>query len=234
MALLEARFDAPRNVYTAQGMGRSYLADRSAFGFRQLPGILKSTLWAGLSEAPASDEPPLVLITDLGNDLVYGSSPKEVADAAEACIERLKAWRCDCRFVMTRPPVEPVSKLGWMRFQFFRFVLFPTCPLTRDSIKQKTLELDSRIVEVADRQNIPTCAVDPALYGLDPIHVKRRHQSAVFGAAMDLWHCEPAATVRSSGEKHSRPTAALRWVWGRERQTSQPAVAQNGSRVFAY
>ncbi|APZ91447.1 hypothetical protein [Fuerstiella marisgermanici] len=234
MAVVEQRFPAQRNVYTAHGMGRSFLADRSAFGIRQLPGILKSSLWDGLRQSVDAAQPPRVLITDLGNDLVYGSSPEEVAAAADECIQRLKAWRSDCRFVMTRPPVQPVSSLGPLRFSFFRRVLFPTCRLTLPSIKSQTVELDARVQELAARHDIPLFLPDPAWYGLDPIHVMRRFQSTAFGQAMELWGDETADASGPSGAKHPRPTADVRWVWGRERKTPQPVETRNGTRVFAY
>ena len=60
-------------VVAALGHGRSYGAD-SAFLFRRLPGILQSGIWQQLESTPAV--PTKALVTDVGNDIVYGFPPE--------------------------------------------------------------------------------------------------------------------------------------------------------------
>lgn len=81
---------APLNLNVALGMGRSYLKT-STFWFRKLPGIRDCGLWDQLPRDAAN--PPLVLITDLGNDIVYLFDPDQIAATVRQCIKQILAWR---------------------------------------------------------------------------------------------------------------------------------------------
>ena len=66
----------PLDVRVSLGMGRSYV-DWSGFWLRRLPGIVNCGLWDSLQDS--GSKPPLVLITDLGNDIVYGGAGADTA-----------------------------------------------------------------------------------------------------------------------------------------------------------
>lgn len=229
------RVAGPRQILTAQGMGRSYLNTRSSFGPRQLPGILGCGLWDALSAVDSSDT-SVALITDLGNDLVYGREPQEVAESAAEAVRRIRDWNPETRIVLTLPPVDAVHALGRIRFTLFRTMIFPSCRLTLADAKQQSAELNALMEQYADEEQIPLFKPHPAWYGWDPIHVRRRHQSAAFGQMMDLWQLpEESKQSDAGGTGHvARPTAEIRWVFGREKRTPQPSVAVPGVKVFAY
>lgn len=232
MDQLQSRFASPLRIYTANGMGRSYVCERSGFALRQLPGILSCGLWDSLPATAVENTQSVAMLTDFGNDLLYGREPTELIRAAEDCITRLRSWDEKCQVVMTRPPVDSVNTLGWMRFTFSRFVLFPLSKLTLSAVKAKTLELDQGLQEVAARFGIPIYKPQANWYGLDPIHVRWKYQSTAFGEMMDLW---PVLSQKSSPSgNRSRPKAAIRWTFGRERQAAQPTISSNGTSVFAY
>ncbi len=232
MDQMQSRFAAPLDIYTANGMGRSYVCDRSGFALRQLPGILSCGIWDALPTTATKDTQSVAILTDFGNDLLYGRSPTELFVAAEECINRLRRWDESCHIVMTRPPVDSVDTLGWLRFTFSRFVLFPLSKLTLPGVKAKTLELDKGLQEVASRLNVPIYQPQANWYGLDPIHVRWKYQSAAFGEMMDLWPVPKQALSRSGNR--SRPKAASRWVLGKQREADQPSIASAGTNVFAY
>lgn len=216
-------------------MGRSYLAARSRFAFRQLPGILQSSLWGALSDSAAAPSRAAALITDLGNDLVFGSSPEDVVASAEECLTRLRSWNAEASIVLTRPPVESVQRLGALRFRFFRRALFPGCRLSLPQITSRTIELDERLVELATRFEVPLFCPDASWYGLDPIHLRRRHQLQAFAAMMDHWKLAvPSHTSALSRTRYQRPTAEVRWVFGRVKQTQQPVFRSGQTTVYAY
>ena len=229
--LLERRVAAPRRIYTANGMGRSYLNQRSRLLLRQLPGILHSGIWDAL-EAENKEAVAHVLITDLGNDLVYGRSPEEVAQSAEESLRRVRARLPLARIVLTAPPLDAVQKLGMLRFLFFRTVIFPSCRLSLGDVKQGTSELKDRLREIADREEVPLYQPNPQHYTFDPIHVTPGSQQAAFGGMIDLWQAEHADNT--PGRRHQRPLAEKRWVRGRERLTPQPSVHLNETQVFAF
>ena len=107
--------DAPVNLNVALGMGRSYIKT-SAFWFRQLPAISKCGLWDQLPRDSAN--PPLVLITDLGNDIVYLFEPDQIAAGVRECLDRIRNWRPDARIVMTGLPIAfPLSSICWLKLR---------------------------------------------------------------------------------------------------------------------
>ena len=232
MRELELRLPAERTVLTAHGMGRSYLAEKCRFGFRQLPGILQSALWQQLADLPV-DRPSFALITDLGNDLVFGSASSAVANAAEECVQRVRNWNPAAQIVMTRPPLAAVSGLGRLRYGFFRRLLFPRCRMTLEEIKEGVRQLDTRVRQLATDQNL--VLLEPRLewYGLDPIHVLRQHQRAAFGSMMDLWGLARSGE-QATAAKWPRPLAHTRWKFGRELTMEQPVHRSGGTTVYAY
>ena len=225
--------NSPLEVYTAHGMGRSYCGERSGFAFWQLPGILKSGLWNALASSGNNNGNCYALITDLGNDLVYGKSPLEVVDAARECVTRLRAWNADCRIVMTRPPTASVETVGKLRFGVCRWILFPKCPLSLPEVKQATAELDCRLVELAG--DLQVQITEPSLdwYGLDPIHVKRKHQRTAFGRMIQRWQSEHT-NMTTEATFRRRPTAHMKWRWGHQKFVGQPSFDGPSVRVFAY
>ena len=233
ISLVCERFADPVHVYTAHGMGRSYLLERTGFAVGKLPGILRCGIWDAL---PSIDDnvTPCALVTDLGNDLVYGCEPAEVVAAAEESVQRLRSWNPRCHIVLTGPPVEAVRQLGRLRFLMFRSVLFPFSRLTLESVRQKTLELDEGIALLAEKYSLHVVRPQLDWYGLDPIHVRRRSQQRAFAEMLDPWITHGCADSAWSRAAASRPTAELRWVLGAERKTQQPSSSGDGVTVFAY
>ncbi len=234
MRQLASRTSRAVNVLTAHGMGRSYVNARSGFAFRQLPGILHCPLWDQLDECSVDECVPCALITDLGNDLVYGRSPQDVAESTKESITRIRRWAPNAEVVVTRPPVVSVERLGFLRFVGFRTALFPKCGLSLEDVKRHTVELDERVAEIADEEGVPASKPADHWYGWDPIHYRFRHQSEAFGAMMNQWPSLNELVTTSIGPSHPRPTAAKRWLFGREKQTAQPVVTRGETRVFAY
>ena len=227
------RFADPVHVYTAHGMGRSYLLERTGFAIGKLPGILRCGIWDAL---PNIDDTvtAYALVTDIGNDLVYGCEPAEVVAAAAESVQRLRSWNPRCRIVLTAPPVEAVRRLGWLRFLMFRSVLFPFSRLTLESVRQKTQELDERIALLAEQYALHVVRPHLNWYGVDPIHVRRRSQQGAFAEMLNPWDTIGCPDSRRTGASAPRPTAELRWVLGAERKTQQPSTSGDGVTVFAY
>lgn len=235
LRVLQDQLSAPLEIYTAHGMGRSYCGIRSRFLTTQLPGILSCSLWDQLPRVNALDPRPCVLITDLGNDLVYGRSAVQVAQAAEQCIERLRRWNSGCRIVVSRPPVESVDSVGWFRYVLCRLLLFPFCPLTLPQAKAATVELDELLQAMAREQEVEIVKPAPEYYALDPIHVKRGCRQTAFEDMLLPWRQErrfedPVPSV----SQLRRPRPLIRWVRGKQKTTPQPSQTAGNVTVFAY
>ncbi|MEZ6124516.1 MAG: hypothetical protein R3C49_15260 [Planctomycetaceae bacterium] len=238
LRLLQSKFHEPMQIFTAQGMGRSYVCDQSRFGNRVLPGILQSELWSALKAAWSADdssEAPRVLLTDFGNDLLYGRSALEISQGAEQCVRQLQECDPRCQIVLTLPPVESVHDLGRFRFGVCRRILFPASRLTLSEIRSQTTELAERLAELEQPPNVRLFQPQRRWYGLDPIHVKRRHQTEAFASMMSDWQIsEPAVVSDAAPVRRTRPQAAVRWVRGKEHRTAQPAIKSQGVEIFSF
>ena len=77
---------------------------RSRQVVRTLPGILQSGLWRTLASLPPARTRGLV--TDVGNDIIYGFPPARILEWVEETVERLQEFTPD--IVLTELPL-PMS-----------------------------------------------------------------------------------------------------------------------------
>ena len=75
----------PMEILVAAGLGRSYGLTSRILG-RSLPSILTCGLWEKLKQGPSL--PTAALLTDVGNDLLYGASVKQLVSWVDTCLER--------------------------------------------------------------------------------------------------------------------------------------------------
>ncbi len=119
-------------VLAALGHGRSYGAP-SNFMFRTLPSILKSSLWTELASRP-----PMAtrgLVTDVGNDILYGFSVERTLGWVEEALVRLRAVTND--IVLTDLPLASIRRLSNSKFLAFRSVLSPSCRLSLTEVIER-------------------------------------------------------------------------------------------------
>ncbi|HEY3395822.1 MAG TPA: hypothetical protein VGK58_24180, partial [Lacipirellulaceae bacterium] len=115
----------PLEIMAAIGHGRSYGQDSTVFG-RKISGIFPCALWQDLQKRPAL--PTSALVTDIGNDLLYGVPPEQVLEWVGRCLDRLAD--VDATTLVTELPIASIERLSESRFQFFRRLFFPRSKLT--------------------------------------------------------------------------------------------------------
>ncbi|MFM9965045.1 MAG: hypothetical protein ACKV2Q_27915 [Planctomycetaceae bacterium] len=230
-------FAEPLELFAAHGHGRSF-GIWNRIGPRELPGIVPCRIWNDLAEQPPSDEPPRALITDIGNDLMYGIEPDQIADWVATCLERLLAMRA--RIVLTQLPLASARTLGRARFQFFRKLFFPHSQIQFEELEAKTTRLNQHIVDFGHRFEIPTLELRGEWYGFDPIHILRRHRAVAWRELLASWfdesHAADFKAVRPNDSLYlwrQRP-CERRW-FGREQCATQPVLCQSdGSKLWLY
>lgn len=233
---LRATVGASIDLRVALGMGRSYV-DWSRFWHRRLPGILQSDLWNVLPQC--DDQSPLALLTDIGNDIVYGRTPDTIFTAVTESVSRLRQWNSATRFVMTGLPLYAVASVGPIRFRVARTILFPGCNLSLSSIVTAAEEVDGRCREFAASEGIAFVEPRPEWYGIDPIHVLPKFRYDAFREFFSAWGVTPASTsdAASDGDALSvcrLPKSHVRTTFGIHRVANQPAFDSPGLRVSAY
>jgi hypothetical protein len=184
----------PCEIVAALGHGRSYGLDTRVLG-RWLPSILRCGLWRSLEPRPHAKT--LALVTDIGNDILYGASVDTIASWVEQCFDRLAA--AGARTVVTQLPISNLEKLGPRRFHFMRRVLFPRCRLTLDDVRGRALELNAKVSAAAENRKIFLVPQRSDWFGFDPIHIRIRSYAGAWGEILSSWNGEGAASPRARG-----------------------------------
>jgi len=237
-AVTTARIPDPLDLFVVAGHGRSYGVN-SRVAMRRLPSILASGLWRALERERGmvhADRHPLALVTDIGNDLLYGFAAAQVAGWVAECLRRLAEH--DARTVITRLPLASVAAVGAARYRAFRTCYVPGCRLTLPAVKDAVADLDARVVAVAAEHGAVVLDQPAAWYGLDPIHVRRRHLADLFQAAGDAWGLPQGSRRVGIGWRDwavlGSRAAEVRSLARRTRFTPQPVVDRGDLRVWMY
>ena len=218
-------------VLAALGHGRSYGAP-SRFVFRTLPGILKSGLWTELERRP-----PLAtrgLVTDVGNDILYGFSVERTLAWVEEVLVRLGRVTND--IVLTNLPLASIHRLSNLKFLAFRSALVPSCRLSLSQVIDRSECLNEGLEKLSATHDTKLVRLDPAWYGFDPIHVR---PSLWRPAWQQILGVQPPAKSNRGPMIESLKLYFLRperrWMFGVEQFTEQSGVElQSGGRVWLY
>lgn len=233
-AVARATACEPIDLMMALGHGRSYGKPSSVPG-RRLPGILESQLWQDLAERPRL--PTVALITDVGNDLLYGVSPERLLGWVGQTLERL--LRVDAEVRITGLPIDSMRRLGRLRYGLFRTFMFPHCRLPLEQVQRYADEVHSGLEELANSK-AQFVRLRSEWYGFDPIHFKRKH-------SFEAWQTLFAATFSKKSQKNFRllnlservalqlATPAERTLFGVRQNGIQPATSlSDGTKVSLY
>ena len=178
-----------------------------------------------------------MLITDVGNDILYGATPAEIARSLEVCLERLA--NNSSKTVITELPLESLKKVGPRRYLLMRSILFPKSRLAHGEAMARAHELNERVRQLSDRHRACLVKPDAKWYGFDPIHIRYAHQQAAWRALLAplrqadaLWH----------GNESWRESCALRLLrpqrrrlFGIQQTQPQPAgILKDGTLVSLY
>ncbi len=235
---LRRAWPEPLEMFAAEGHGRSY-GNWSRVGPRGLPGIISCQLWDELNARPSiPSDRPRALIADIGNDLLYGVEPEQVAVWIETCLQRLQA--INARSVVTSLPIASVQKLTRSRFEFLKSVMFPGSRMSFDEVEPKMMRLNQLVVDFARTYQATIVEKRSEWYGFDPIHIRRRFRATAWSEILSSWFDEPNdVSFPSVGLNHSlrmwrqRPVER-RWR-GKLQQTMQPVVRESdGSSLWLY
>jgi hypothetical protein len=235
-AVLRARAGGPLDLFVAAGHGRAYGVS-SRVWLRRLPGILGSGIWDALEGEPRDAATlPAALVTDVGNELLYGFGPDQVAGWVREGVRRL-ADR-GCRIAITRLPLASIAGVGEVRLRLLKTVFVPGCRLTLDALQDSAARLDERLRDVAREFDAKIVEQPGAWYGFDAIHVRRSRLDDLWHAACDAWGWERAAARPRAGyadwaRLHTR-AAEVRAIGRIMLHTRQPAVESRTLRLWLH
>ncbi len=218
-------------ILAALGHGRSYGAS-SRIGFRTLPGILQSGLWRTLESLPP--EHTRALITDVGNDILYGHSNEQILAWIAEAVRRLQVQTSD--IVLTDLPLASIRRLSSRKFLIFRTMLFPFSHLSLTDVIGKVEQLNALLAELAAARGLKFFRLNPSWYGVDPIHIRPSLWRPAWREILDA----PAGGNPSGGSfleglKLYFMAPERRRLFGMEQCTLQSGVTlPRGARIWLY
>jgi len=174
--LLRRRSGGPVEVLAACGHGRSYIAWSRYLGIRRLPGIAGCGLWQALEDRPA--RPTLALLTDVGNDLIYGAEVTRIARGIETCLERLAARQA--RIVLTLLPLARLERLSPWEVRLAVSLLFPGRQAPWPALLERARELDEQLRRLGREHGAQIVEPEASWYGIDPIHLRRSRRREIW------------------------------------------------------
>lgn len=242
----------PVDLLIAHGHGRSYGLTSRLFS-RTLPGLTACGLWDEWERREPLDT--RAIVTDIGNDILYGVAPREIAAWVEECLRRFV--QRGARVVVTGLPMPSLARLGPRRFRYAKALFFPRSPLSFEQTRELAVELHERVARLAADAGAAFIEARDEWYGLDPIHVRRRARRDAWRTivaplaindASDVCHANDASEFDAS--ERSAREARVSWseAWrllrarplertrrGRVERSAQPALKlSDGARVSIY
>lgn len=219
LPLLEAarsRHAGAVEAHFVLGRGRSFGLRSSLLG-RGLAGIRDSELWRRLPDLPPL--PTTALLMDVGNDLLYGVEVPRIVDWVEEVFGQLRAVAGECHVVGL--PLASIRRLPAWRFQLVRTLLVPASRLTHARCLAASEQLQEALRRLATASAARFHEPPEHWYGLDPVHVRRRH----WRAACSTWlqadgHARDPGTLAHLRFLFAAP--AERTWFGRTTRTGQP------------
>ena len=219
----------------AAGHGRSYAIATRVLG-RGLSSIDDCRLWKVL--ASKSPLPTTAVVTDVGNDVMYGVPTDTVLLHIRRCLERLQ--RHEARIVITRLPLAAVSRLKPWLYYPLRAAMFPGNSSSFADVLQQAKRLDEGLARLAEEFRAHLLEVQPQWYGFDSIHIRFDRAATAWREFTAAW----ADGVTTSDEVRvpwHRILAGAAWrpdersLFGVVQRRAQPIITDvDGSSISLY
>ena len=234
--LMQRRVGGPSEILAAVGHGRAYGIFSQVLG-RGLPGIAACRLWQHLDSSEA--RPTVALLTDIGNDILYGLPPEQILCAVEWCAGQLQ--KQSAQIVVTNLPIASIEHLSELRYTFFRTMFYPSSQLSRAQTLHCARAVHQGLTEMASRGHFALYEQKPIWFGQDGIHVSYLQRQAFY---QDLVQQFPQVHAQSDSEGNNdifplgwqrRPTFAYKTLVQRPIHCQQPSgQLADGSSVCKY
>ena len=174
-------YPRPLQVLNALGPGRGYCAEGGIFNV-VYPPIRACGIMDAVKEKAKPPCRVVALITDIGNDIMYGVPVKTITDCV---VELLKTFReLDADILMTSIPNSMERDIGKISFAILRALFYPKSRVERSQAASAVIEINRFLCDsVSDRITLIEDLQD--YYGLDFIHfsiLKGQHAWSRIGA----------------------------------------------------
>ncbi len=223
---LRSRLERPLEIVAAHGHGRSY-GMQSRILTRALPGMHDCQLWDDLAQRPAPDAGTLALITDVGNDILYGADVDEIVDWVERCLIKLNEQQA--KTVLTLLPLASAERLSAWRYKLTRTCFFPSSRMSWSDTLGRAKRLNDSLQQLGEKYSATLFEPRKEWYGIDPIHVRRRHRPVAWQQILASWFADEQPLPMQSSSIPSalrlwRLRSATRHIFGQSSSAIQPSL----------
>jgi hypothetical protein len=213
------------SIYGALGHGRSYGIE-SRFWTRVLPGISRCGIWDALERGPKTR----ALVTDIGNDVLYGVEVDQILEWVVSCLDKLEALGAEV--TITDLPLWNIERLGEVPFLLIRSILVPRSRIPLATVRERAAALNEGVLALAGTRGLRLVRLRPEWYLGDPIHIRPRFWGEAWGEIVG----GPIGRRRGvNGLRAYFAPPERQRVLGREAGRPQPVIRfRDGSSVFLY
>ncbi|MEO1083506.1 MAG: hypothetical protein AAFY88_04630 [Acidobacteriota bacterium] len=217
----------PGRILVAGGRGRAY-SRASVLVCRGLPSIRGCGLWRELERS--GDGALYALLTDLGNDLVYGASVDETLAAVAEVAERLRS--AGARLVISALPLDSLDRFPTAWLDAVRRSFFPGSTLGAEVLLGRAHQLDAGVRRLGDEVGATLVEQDGDWYGLDPIHHRYSRQHDAFKTFTAPWGGEARRATWALRGQTLRAWPERSDFFGRSLRRRQPCARLPGDAAL--
>jgi hypothetical protein len=165
------------------------------------------------------------LITDIGNDVLYGHSAAQVLAWVAEAADRLLCFTRD--IVLTDLPLASIGRLSSAKYLAARALLFPGCRIPLAGARETATRIEAGLPALAAARGLRLQHLREEWYGFDPIHLRPSRWREAWLEILAGGDVLPAAgrTSRAESVRLYLMRPERRWLFGREQRTPQRGTA---------
>jgi len=210
-----ARGLAPRPVrcLAAMGPGRGYVAPGGLWNITY-PPIARCGLLDAVRERAADCGQVAALVTDIGNDIMYGVPAQEIIRSLEGIFQTFDA--VEGQVVVTPIPLDLEKDISPGTFRLLRALYFPRSPVTLGQAAKGVGEINAFILARRSARVRPVEGME-AFRGCDKIHYALRRTAPAWtrvgGEMLHLLGARPRGRIGGGRMLHSLACNAGRLIF---------------------
>lgn len=186
----------PVRILAAMGPGRGYGCQGGMLNI-SYPPIVDSPLFQRARKQAESGSRVVALVTDIGNDLLYGMEPDRLIATVEDVFQRL--LDLNARIFVTSLPVFFEQEVSPMVYYSIRTLLYPKSSVSQENAVSGVRRINLYLKESKD----PRVHVVPPLdeyLGWDHVHYSLLRSTEVWnrvgGTLLSGWNMQPRRSLR--------------------------------------
>ena len=159
-------FPRPVSFIHAMGPGRGYISQGGIFNAIYSPILYCDILKAAYNRRKINQQ-VVALITDIGNDIMYGVPVEEIIGGLQSLFDTLTGF--EASIFVTSIPVDLKKDIGGFYFRILRRVFFPNSPVEHYQVSE-AIEIINKFIIQSLNKNITAINEMKQFCGIDKIH----------------------------------------------------------------